>query len=408
MATIKKRDGDRKQLLEEIESLRRRIDELEGREHTYKQVDELLTILRMNSPVGFFVIQDKKFVFTSKEFLTILGYKNEELLGIHSLDVVHPRDRMLVREKAIEMLKGEIESPYQYRIIGKDGKVRWVLEGVVSVQFKGERAALGHIMNITDRLQAEAKMRKLLENEKKLRRKLEAEVKKRVEYTRMLVHELKTPLTPVLFSSELLAGELHDEQLAKVARNIHRGATNLNNRINELLDIARGEVGLLKIKPKKMNVHQLLTNVANYIQPLMDRNRQAFIYDITEAPLYAWADEERLQQVILNLLVNASKFSPEESKIILKGKKDSDSLIVQIEDNGPGVSEEYQKKIFKPYQRYDTGNRECMSGLGLGLSLCKSIVELHGGKIWLQSEKGEGTVFTFTVPLKNRAKSDHA
>ena len=404
MTTIKEQERTQKQLLEELESLRKRVAELEGREYTYKQVDELLTILRMNSPVGLFVIQDKKFVFASKEFLTILGYQNEELLGTHSLDFVHPQDRKQVRENAIKMLKGEVDSPYQYRIIGKDRQVRWVLEGIVSVQFKGKRAALGHTLNITDRLEAEARLRKLLENEKKLRHELEEEVNKRVEYTRMLVHELKTPLTPVLFSSELLASELHDEPLASVARNIHRGATNLDNRINELLDIARGEIGLLKIKPKMIDAHQLLTNVATYIQPLMDRNQQTFILDIPESLPPVWADEERLQQIILNLLVNASKFSPEGSRIILKGQQEKDNLTVQIVDNGPGISRDDQKRIFKPYQKYDTGNRECMSGLGLGLSLCKNLVELHGGKIWLESKKGKGTIFAFSIPLKNSSR----
>lgn len=406
MATLKEQNYTKKQLLEEMKSLRKRIAELEGREHTYKQVDELLTILRMSSPVGLFLIQDKKFVFTSKEFLTIMGYKGTELLGIQSLDFVHPQDKKMVRAKAIEMLKSKNVSPYQYRIIGKNGQVRWVLEGVVSVQFKGKRAALGHTMNITDRIETEAKLRQLFENEKKLRHDLEEEVNKRVEYTRMLVHELKTPLTPVLFSSELLVSELHDEPLASVARNIHRGAINLDKRINELLDIARGEIGLLRIKPKMIDIHQLLTGIAAYIQPLMDRNQQSFVYNIPKSLPHVWADEERLQQIVLNLLINASKFSPEASSIALKCKKEKNNLVVQVIDNGPGISEENQKLIFKPYQRYDTGHRECMGGLGLGLSLCKNLVELHGGTIWLESKKGKGTTFYFSIPLKSQIKGN--
>lgn len=400
MTTIKNQPGSRQQLLEEIKSLRKRITELEGKEHAYKQTDELLAILRMNSPIGLFISQDKKFVFVSNEFLKIMGYTNEELLGTQSLYHVHPDDRKMVREKAIKMLKGEKTSPYQYRLIGKDGQVRWVLEGVVSVQFNGKRASLGHTMNITDRIQAEARLHKLLEKEKRLRHNLEKEVNKRVEYTRVLVHELKTPLTPVLFSSELLLSEIHDEPLASVARNIHHGAINLENRIDELLDIARGEIGLLKIKPKMMDAHQVLTSVARYIQPLMDRNKQTFIYDILDSPLYIWADEERLQQIMLNLLVNASKFSPEGSTIMLKCKLEDKHLIISVIDNGPGIPKIDQKRIFKPYQRYGTSINECMSGLGLGLSLCKNLVELHGGKIWLDSKRGKGTTFAFSIPLK--------
>jgi signal transduction histidine kinase len=115
-----------------------------------------------------------------------------------------------------------------------------------------------------------------------------------------------------------------------------------------------------------------------------------------------WADEERLQQIILNLLTNASKYSPEGSKISLRGKQENDSLVVQVADTGPGIPREDQKRIFKPYQRYNSG-RESLSGLGLGLSLCKSLVELHGGKIWMNSKKGSGTTFTFSIPLKGPA-----
>ena len=399
MANSQEKNPTRKQLLEEVQHLREQIAALETREYTYKQVDELLNILRINSPVGLFLIQEKKFVFTNRQFLTIMGYQGDELMGTQSLDHVHPEDKEMVRKKAIKMLKGQIDTPYQYRLIGKDGQVRWVLEGVVSVQYKGKRAALGHTMNITYRIKAVNKLRKLLEKEKRLRHQLEEEVNKRVEYTRMLVHELKTPLTPVLFSSELLVSEIHDEPLASVARNIHQGATNLDNRINELLDTARGEIGLLKINPQMIDVHQLLTGVARYIQPLMDRNQQTFVADIPKSLPQVWADEERLQQVILNLLTNASKYSPEGSKISLRGKQEKDNLVVQVADTGPGIPREDQKRIFKPHQKYK-GSRESLSGLGLGLSLCKSLVELHGGKIWINSRKGYGTTFTFSIPLK--------
>jgi PAS domain S-box-containing protein len=404
METIKGQDRTRHQLLEELEFLRKRVADLEASEYTYKRADELLNILRMNSPVGLFVIQDRKFVFANKEFLRILGYESDELLGTHSLDHVYPEDKKLVREKAIGMLKGEVDVPYQYRIMGKEGQVRWVLEGVASVQFRGQRAVLGHSLDITDRVEAEAQLLKLLENEKKLRHDLEEEVNKRVEYTRTLVHELKTPLTPVLFSSELLASELHDEPLASVARNIYRGATNLDNRINQLLDIARGEIGLLKINPRIMDASQLLINIVTYIQPLIDRNEQTLIFDIPKALPRVYADKERLRQIILNLLVNASKFSPEGSIITLTGREEKGNLVVEVADTGPGISRKDQKRIFEPYQKYKTGDREGLSGLGLGLSLCKSFVKLHGGNIWLQRKESKGTTFAFSIPLKRQRK----
>ncbi|MBE0481242.1 MAG: PAS domain S-box protein [Dehalococcoidia bacterium] len=246
----------------ELKTLRKRVSDLEARERLHKRAGALLHIFRINSPVGLFVVQDGKFVFANEQFQNLLGVNAEKLTGSNSLDLVYPADRETVREKAIKMLKGELTTPYIYRVVGKDRQIRWVHEGVVSVQYEGRRATLGHSLDITDRVRAEAKLRRLYESEKNLRKKLENEVNKRIEFTRALVHELKTPLTPILFSSELLVDELSEQPWQSVARNIHRGASNLNNRIDELLDLARVEIGGLKLHPQMVDPNRLISNIA--------------------------------------------------------------------------------------------------------------------------------------------------
>ena len=111
-----------------------------------------------------------------------------------------------------------------------------------------------------------------------------------------------------------------------------------------------------------------------------------------------WADKERLRQVVLNLLINASKFTPEGGKITLKAKEKDTSLVMEIQDTGPGIPEEEQQRLFQPYHRQIT-DREHLSGLGLGLALCKYLVELHNGKIWVESQVGKGSTFGFSIPL---------
>ncbi|MFC1964134.1 PAS domain S-box protein [Chloroflexota bacterium] len=181
------------ELVDELNRLRKRVSDLEHEEDTYRQTGELLHLLSINSPIGLFIIQDRKFVFTNKQFRNVFGFHGGELVGTYSLGHVHPEDREMVREKAKKMLKGELASPYKYRLISKDGQIRWMLEGVLSIQYQGKRAVLGQSLDITDRIETEVKLRELFENEKELRQKLEAEVNKRIEYTRALVHELKTP-----------------------------------------------------------------------------------------------------------------------------------------------------------------------------------------------------------------------
>jgi PAS domain S-box-containing protein len=402
MTTVKDERKTKKQLIEELNSLRKRVSELETAENLHRQAGEILHIFRINSPIGMFIVQDRKFVFTNEEFQRVTGISASKLVGTHPLDRVLPEDREIVRENAIKMLKGELTSPYRYRIIRKDGQIRWMREGVVSVQYQGRRAALGHSVDITEGIEAEAKMRQLYENEKKLRHELEEEVRKRIEFTRALVHELKTPMTPVLFSSELLASELKDEPWLSIARNIHRGANNLNNRIDELLDLARVEIGSLQLNLKLIDTPQLLNNIADYVKSLIARNQQRLVRDISTSLPQVWADEERLQQVILNLLVNASKFTPEDGTITLAARQEDNSLVVEVRDTGPGIPKKEQEHIFLPYQRRRT-DRERLGGLGLGLSLCKNLVELHGGRIWVESQVGKGSIFAFAIPLKSPA-----
>jgi PAS domain S-box-containing protein len=388
----------RPQLAAELAALRQRVSALEQSEEAARQAGELLHIFRINSPIGLFVVQDGRFVFANKPFQNLLGIPLEQLTGSLSLDHVHPEDRELVRQKATAMLKGSLTQPYLYRVINRDGHIRWLQEGVVSVQYRGRRAALGHSLDMTESVKAEAGLRRHYEREKRLRKKLEAEVNKRIEFTRALVHELKTPLTPILFSSELLVDELHQEPWNNVASNIHRGASHLNSRIDELLDLARVEIGSLRVNPTQVEPGPLIEHIAANMGAMCKRYQQHLVVDMPGRLPPVTADPERLQQVITNLLINASKFTPEGGTITLTPRVEGDDFRVEVKDTGIGITRQEQKTIFEPYTRRLT-DRERLSGLGLGLSLCQKLVELHGGRIWVESQPGQGSRFTFTIPL---------
>ncbi len=380
----------------EVEELRKRVTELEASEGEQRQAREWVQIFR-NSPVGLFIIQDRKFKFVNDNFGRGSGRMVEEVIGINPMQLIHPEDRERVRENAIKMLKGERTAPYRYRIIAKDGHVRWTLEGVSSIQFQGQRAVLGQSMDITERVLAEAKLGELYQQEKELRQVLESEVQRRIEFTRALVHELKTPLTPVLSSSELLSTVLHEEPWSSIARDIQRGAQNLSRRIDELLDLARVESGTLKVHLHSVELLELLVSVVDEMSTVASSNGQALALEVNAALPPVWADEERLRQVLMNLLVNATKFTPEGGRIVVRAREKDQCMLVEVQDNGPGIPEEAQQRLFKPYYR-QTSDREHLSGLGLGLALCKNLVELQGGQIWVNSQQGAGSIFGFSVP----------
>jgi signal transduction histidine kinase len=200
-------------------------------------------------------------------------------------------------------------------------------------------------------------------------------------------------------SSELLVSELKKEPLLSLAKNINRGASNLNNRIDELLDLARGEIGMLQLKPELVDLPKLLREVADDMTPVASSHGQSLILELPPSLPLAWADEGRLRQVVLNLLNNAAKFTPEGGKIILRAREDSANLVVEVQDTGRGITGEEQQRLFEPYHRLES-DRDHLSGLGLGLALCKTLVELHGGRIWVQSQSGRGSIFGFSVPLE--------
>jgi len=329
------------------------------------------------------------------------GYKPEDVIGTDGFTTVHPEDL----PKAMNVYNELMQNPdtpirAEVRVRHRDGS--WRIVEAIARNLLDDPIVAGIIVNyrdVTERRQAAEKLEELYRQERDLRQQLEMEMKRRVEFTRALAHELKTPLTPMLISSQVLASELKEEPLLSLARNLSRGASNLNSRIDELLDLAKGEIGMLQLKIEPLDVSQLLGEVVEYVSPVALSRGQSLIVELPDSLPLVRADKVRLRQIVLNLLNNALNYTPEGGRIILRaGRKDA-NLIVEVEDNGPGIAEEEQPHMFEPYHRMEVAG-ERLSGLGLGLTLCKTLVDLHGGQIWMKSRVGEGSAFSFSLPLE--------
>ncbi len=238
----------------------------------------------------------------------------------------------------------------------------------------------------------------LYKSEKTARQSLENEIRKRADFFRALVHELKTPLTPIVVSSETMLEFIQEETLKNLARNIYNGAVRLNGRVDELLDISRGELGMLKVHCEPLNLKPLLEEVAKYVQPQLEHRQQSLLLDAPGTLPSIQGDESRLRQVLLNLLNNSMKYSPDGGQIRLKAAIRQNELVVSIQDSGKGIDLSEQDQLFLPYNQIGSG-KETYSGLGLGLALCKQFIELHQGKIWVESRKNKGATFSFSLPL---------
>ena len=204
-------------------------------------------------------------------------------------------------------------------------------------------------MEIVKNEEANKKIQNLYGEENKLRHSLEDQLTQRVELTRALVHELKTPLTPMLVASEILKDKLKDESYKEMVVTIYDGANALNKRIGELLDVARGEIGMLKLNRKQFDIHELVHNTVQYMSCLFVSRRQSFTIEDGDSIPGINLYYERVSQVLSNLLDNASKYTPKGGNIKLRVINNQNSVAVEVEDNGLGISSEKQKDLFKPY-----------------------------------------------------------
>ncbi len=217
-----------------------------------------------------------------------------------------------------------------------------------------------------------------------------------------LSHELKTPLTSIIAAAGLLAEELQttaDDSLKKLMQTIIQNANTLETRLAELLDIVRTGSGKLRLQFEPVDMKSLIQGTCIQVSPLLQNKDQKLVTDLPNTLPIVHGDGPRLEQVMLNLMTNATKFSPEGGTISVKARQEDNGLVIDVRDNGIGIAREEQARLFKPYSRLSS-DRQRHPGLGLGLALSKQVVELHGGRIWVESEPGKGSTFSFFVPRR--------
>jgi PAS domain S-box-containing protein len=232
---------------------------------------------------------------------------------------------------------------------------------------------------------------------KKTQQKLEDEIQKRSQYSRSLVHEMRSPLTAIVASADVLSSLVVDPTQKALTQNIQRAAHNLDQRVEELFELARGEVGLIKIDSRVLDLCSLVEEVISECGPVAERKGLVLTGECAPG-LIVMGDQSRLRQVLNNLIGNAIKFTEKGQIDIKLTTRDPQQAWIQVTDSGPGIDPEQMAELFDPYHRKPvTGHH--LAGLGIGLALSKIIVELHQGKIWAESAPGRGTTLNFTLPL---------
>ncbi len=228
------------------------------------------------------------------------------------------------------------------------------------------------------------------------------------EFLAMVTHELKTPLVPIQGYADILLGE-HIGSLNKNQKErleiIRSSAKTLLQLISDLLDAQKLELGQLKIKKSNQNLKQTVEKTILSMEPQALSDKISLTHNI-QHDIYALYDEDRIQQVLTNLIKNSIRaVSPKTGKIEISLEEKPDEVIISVKDNGKGVPKNAINDLFKKFYQVDTSSTREKGGSGLGLSICKGIVETHGGKIWATSEPSKGSIFSFTIPKNEVTKS---
>lgn len=232
----------------------------------------------------------------------------------------------------------------------------------------------------------------------------------KLDFVAAVIHELKTSLTAIIVSAELLADELQPDEKSVLGRLIQSVIRNAHS-IDERLSLLSEAGGLLfenaLFHPEPIEIGQVIHNVAAQLYPEIQSRRQSLTLEVPDSLPPVKADRQYLEQILLTLLANASKFTKEEGQIEVSACQEGKHLVVEVSDTGVGIPAEEQERIFQPYyqvtqdkgrQTTRLGEEERHSDRGLGLAIAKFLVELHGGKIWLKSIVGQGSSFFFSLP----------
>jgi len=231
---------------------------------------------------------------------------------------------------------------------------------------------------------------------------LETANKHKSEFLANMSHELRTPLNAIIGFSEVLNerlfGELNDKQ-ADYLKDIHSSGKHLLSLINDILDLSKVEAGRMELEPSTFELAGALANAMTLVRERAQRHGIMLGQQVDPKLGDIVADERKFKQILLNLLSNAVKFTPDGGRIDVLARRENSDAVISVHDTGIGIAAEDQATVFEEFRQVGHDYTKKHEGTGLGLALTKKFVELHGGRIWLESTPGKGSTFTFTIPV---------
>jgi len=348
---------------------------------------------------------DGRFAYASQAFLTDAGIANFGLIGgRHFSEVLRP----LISSENLDRFAKAVHSA-----VTQKGSV--ILEQQIDFNAKGSPRTFSiHITPMTDDHGKNTGIMALFVDITKINDAMETAQRAnsaKSDFLANMSHEIRTPMNAIIGMTAIGQSAIDTERKDYCLAKIEDASIHLLGVINDVLDMSKIEANKLELAPVEFHFEDMLRRVANVLSFRVDEKHQTFTVHIDKAiPKTLIGDDQRLAQVLTNLLGNAVKFTPEHGSVTLDvrllGKEnDAHALRISVVDSGIGLSPEQQTRLFKSFQQAESSTTRKYGGTGLGLAISKSIVELMGGKIWVESELGKGASFQFTVQLQKGASN---
>lgn len=269
-----------------------------------------------------------------------------------------------------------------------------------------------HRENQRFRNELEEKIQERTERLEEAKAMAEAANRAKSEFLANMSHELRTPLNAIIGFSEALSEGLYgplNEKQKEYLKDIERSGIRLLNTINDIIDVSRIEAGAVTLENAEFSLKELLFSSEAIFGEKAKMHNIEMTYSLEEGLDIIKGDQRKLKQILVNLISNSIKFTPDGGKVNVIAKRavnkygdkvDADFIEISVEDTGIGIDEKDVPKLFQAFQQLESPYQKRYEGTGLGLFLIKRLIEMMGGKIWVQSEKGRGSKFTFVIPLK--------
>ncbi len=352
----------------------------------------------LSSITDFAYIFDRegRFLYSNQALLDLLGMSLKEIIGKNFFDLPYPRDLAARLQQQIQEVidKKTIvvdETPYT-NPTGLSGYYEYIFSPVIAADGSVDVVA-GSTRETTARKQMEETLR-------------DADRKKN-EFLATLAHELRNPLTPITAALKVLDRNQEEVQTKEAREIIGRQVRKIVILVDDLLEISRITRGKVRLKKQNILLSEVMADAIETVDPLMKAAGHRFTMHPLNEPLYLYADPDRIAQVVVNLLTNSIKYTPPGGEISLSVAKENKHAVIRVKDNGVGIPWDRLENIFELFNQVEQPGRELQSGLGIGLNLVKTLVEMHGGTIVAYSQgEGKGSEFLIHLPLAKKQRTN--